>query len=95
MVKYKKAFNEMLEDNQNFFNRFKQTHDNYSQDKETYKDQFNEEGTKALRIIRRYENALCAKSENSSYGKFSSNLSDKFWEEVRAYLPLIDQISMV
>jgi hypothetical protein len=95
MVKYKKAFNEMLEDNQTLFNTFKQTHDNYAKDKQTYQNDFNEQGTKALRVIRRYENALCAKSENTSFGKFSSSLSDKFWEEVRAYLPLIDQVSIV
>ncbi len=95
MVKYKKAFKEMLEDNSNLFNRFKQLHDQYAQDKQNYKNQFNEEGTKILRVIRRYENALCAKSENSSYGKFSASLSDKFWEEIRSYLPLIDQVSIV
>lgn len=85
----------MLEDNQTLFNSFKQTHDQYAKDKETMQDQFNEEGTKALRVIRRYENALCSKSENTSYGKFSATLSDKFWEEIRAYLPLIDQVKIV
>jgi hypothetical protein len=95
MVKYKKAFVEMLEDNQKLFHEFKQVHDNYVQDKEEYREQFHEVGTKVLRIIRRYENVLCAKSENSGYGKFSSSLSDKFWEEVRAYLPLIDQVQIV
>ena len=95
MVKYKKAFKEMLEDNQSLFNSFKQTHDSYAKDKDTNRDIFNEEGTKVLRVIRRYENVLCSKSENSGYGKFSSNLSEKFWEEVRSYLPLIDQVNIV
>jgi hypothetical protein len=95
MVKYKKVFKEMLEDNQNLFNEFKTIHDNFTKDSENWKDKFNEEGTKILRVIRRYENTLCSKSENSGYGKYSDNLSDKFWGEVRIYLPLIDQVKII
>jgi hypothetical protein len=95
MTKYKKAFTEMLEYNQKLFNEFKTTHDNYAKNPQTWKTQFNEQGTKALRIIRRYENILCSHSENSGYGKFSTTLSDKFWTEVRNYLPLIDQVEII
>lgn len=85
----------MLEYNQQFFNDFKSVHDNFGKDPDSWRDKFNEDGTKALRIIRRYENELCSRSENTGYGKFSMNLSDKFWEEVRSYLPLIDQVRSV
>lgn len=94
MTKYKKAFKEMLEDNQKLFAEFKRTHDNFREDPENWQNKFNEEGNKTLRIIRRYENNLCAHSENSGYGKYSANLSDKFWEEVRVFLPLIDQVKI-
>ena len=84
----------MLEDNQKLFDSFKQLHDNYAKDQTALQEKFNEEGTKILRVIRRYENNLCSRSENSGYGKFSDNLSEKFWTEIRAYLPLIDQVQM-
>jgi gamma-glutamylcysteine synthetase len=95
MIKYKKAFLEMLEYNQSLFNDFKIIHDNFQKDPHNWQDKFNEEGTKVLRIIRKYENNLCSKSENSGYGKFSTNLSDKFWEQVRSYLPLIDKVKII
>jgi hypothetical protein len=95
MVKYKKAFLEMLEYNQDLFNNFKTIHDNFQIDPEKWQEKFNEEGTKALRIIRRYENNLCSKSENTGFGKFSTTLSDKFWEQVRSHLPLIDKVKIV
>lgn len=95
MVKYKKAFKEMLEYNQQLFNEFKVIHDSFGKDQDKWRDKFNETGTKALRVIRRYENELCSKSENTGFGKFSMNLSDKFWEEVRGLLPLIDKVKIV
>lgn len=95
MAKYKKAFKEMLEDNQKLFNEFKVTHDNFKTDPQKWESKFHEEGTKILRVVRRYENNLCSRSENSGFGKYSANLSDKFWEEVRIFLPLIDQIKII
>lgn len=85
----------MLEDNQKLFNDFKIIHDNFSKEPKNWEDKFNEEGTKILRVIRRYENNLCSRSENSGFGKYSANLSDRFWEEVRALLPLIDRVKIV
>jgi hypothetical protein len=95
MTKYKKAFKEMLEDNQKLVSEFKIIHDNFAKDPSNWRDKFNEEGTKILRVIRRYENNLCSRSENTGFSKYSINLSDKFWEEVRLFLPLIDKVKMV
>lgn len=94
MVKYKKAFNDMMKDYQEFFGDFKKIHDNFSSDPENWEEKFNEKGIKVLRIIRNYENSLCAKSENSGFGKFSENLSEKFWVEVRNVFPLIDKVKI-
>ncbi len=85
----------MLEDNQKLFNEFKIIHDNFKDNPKNWHDKFNEEGSKILRVIRRYENNLCARSENTGFGKYSINLSDKFWEEVRLFLPLIDQVKII
>lgn len=82
----------MLDDYDEFFKEFKNLHDKFDQDPDTYKEEYNDIGVKALRIIRRYENELCSKSENSGFGKFSAHLSDKFWEQVRVSFPKIDAI---
>lgn len=92
MPKYQQYFQEMIEYNQIIFEEFKLIHDRYAENHTKFQTEFNEKGEKVLRIIRRYENMLCGKSENSGYGKFSTALSDKFWGLVRNYLPHIDEI---
>lgn len=90
MAKYKQFYDEMVANNKDLFDHFKQLHDRYAQDKETWRDQFNTEGAKVQDIIRRYENRLCGRSENSGYGSYTSTLADKFWGEVRKTYPMID-----
>jgi len=90
MTKYKQTVSDMLEYNHELFSSFKVIHDQYMEDPESNKEEFNQEGEKVMRIIRKYENILCGKSESGKYGKFSSNLSDKFWDEIRIHFPKID-----
>lgn len=92
MTKTQQYFQDMLDMHQDLFKNFKQTHDNYAENAEEWKDKFHEEGKEANLIIQRYINKLCMKMESGKYGKFSSNLADKFWEEVRKYFPKIDEI---
>ena len=94
MKLYQKLFQEMLSTHKDLFTQFKDIHDRFAQDQNKYKKEFNEVGTQVLDVIRKYENILCGHSENSGYGKFSSNLSDKFWAEVRSYLPRIDFVGI-
>lgn len=84
----------MLEDNEYLFDEFKKLHETYSEEDPEENDEFHEVGRKVLRVVRRYENELCSKSENSKFGKFSENLSEKFWEQVRAYFPRIDSVEL-
>lgn len=84
----------MLEEHKEFFDNFKKLHDNYKNDDVTYQDEYNKEGEKALELIRRYEQSLVAKSTTSQYAKFSGNLSDKYWETVRNYFPMIDFVGV-
>lgn len=95
MAKFAKMFQKMTEDNSYLFEEFKTIHDKFVQSPKEHETLFHEKGQKILRIIRQYENALCAKSENSGYKNFSTNLSEKFWEEVRAYLPKIDEVKLL
>ncbi len=93
MAKYKKQFQLMCEENKLLFDEFKKYHDMLDSNDKSAKDKFNELGRKVLRVVRRYENELCAKSENSGFGRYSENLSDKFWQEVRNHFPQITRIN--
>ncbi|CAN5191591.1 hypothetical protein BH09PAT1_BH09PAT1_6780 [soil metagenome] len=94
MAKYNQVFKEMIEYNKDLFDSFRLLHQKYSLDPSSYQSEFNTEGEKVLRVIRRYENILCGKSESGKFGKFSSTLSDKFWQQVREFLPLIDKVGL-
>lgn len=76
------------------FDNFKVIHDKYLENPKANKKEFNEVGSDLLDIVRRYENILCGHSENGGYGKFSSKLADKFWEEVRKNFPKIDEVGI-
>lgn len=95
MSKYNQVFKEMLEYNKELFDSFRLLHERYVSDPKTFQSEFNEQGEKVLRVVRRYENILCGKSESGRYGKFSTSLSDKFWTEVRTHFPKIDLVGSV
>jgi hypothetical protein len=94
MSKYKQQFEDMLLRHKAIFDEFKELHDKYAADPKKYQKQFNEEGEDVLVLIQRWDSILCAKSEGGKYGKFSSNLSEKFWGEVRTHFPKIDYVGM-
>ena len=95
MQKYKKQFQTMVIDNHLLFTDFKAIHDKLAAGDESVREEFEEKGQRVLRVVRRYDDRLCAKSENSGFAKFSENLSEKFWGEVRSYLPFIDDILLL
>lgn len=92
MAKYKEILQNMLEIHNDLFTSFKEIHDKFAQNPKEFKKQFNEEGQDVLRVIQKWENILCSKSESGKYGTFSSKLSDKFWGEIRILFPLIGKI---
>lgn len=93
-AKYQEYFQDMLENHKDLFVAFTRIHKAYAIDPEKFQKEFNEKGEEVLHIIRRYESMLCGKSEGTGYGKFSSKLSDKFWEAVRKTFPKIDFVGM-
>lgn len=95
MVKYKEIVQEMLNLNRDLFISFKDIHDKYSQNPKQYQDEFNDKGQEVLRIIQRWENILCGKSEAGKYGKFSTGLSEKYWTEIKSMFPLIDRVGEI
>lgn len=84
----------MYASHQELFDAFSEIHAKYTIDPQRYQEEFNVEGEKILPIIRKYENLLCNTSESSRYGKFSSNLADKFKDEIRKHFSRIDFIGI-
>ncbi len=84
----------MVDQNKELFENFRAIHDAYIINPEANKAKFNEVGSEILDIIRHYETVLCGKTENGGFGKFSSNLSQKFWDEVRKSYSKIDFIGI-
>ena len=94
MQKYQKVFQLMMEQNKELFENFQSIYDAFVINPEVNKARFNELGSEVLDVIRHYEQVLCGKTENGGFGKFSSNLSQKFWDEVRKAYPKIDFVGI-
>ncbi len=94
MTKFKAAYEEMMQKHREQFEKFKEVHDLYFKDQKTWEAKFNELGKPLLRIIEEAENRLCSKMEGSGRGNYSANLADKFREEIRKDLPLIDLVGV-
>lgn len=92
MPKYRQTFVDMLKQNQQIFDDFKKVHDNYIEDPKVWKEQFDEQGRDIQDIIRRYENRLCGSSESSGHGRFTTELANKFHQEIKKVFPKIDYI---
>ncbi|MCL5784214.1 MAG: hypothetical protein M1142_02565 [Patescibacteria group bacterium] len=93
-AKYLLIFQQMLKENEELLSNFKLLHDKYEADPNTYQDQYNKEGEAILELIQRYENMLTSHTENSGYGKYAVNLSDKFHSAVKSLFPKIDFIGI-
>lgn len=93
-AKYRNLFMEMLENHRDLFLDFKEVHDKYVENEEEYKKEFNDKGAKIVEIIRDYEMKLTAQQNKGQFSKFSSKLSDKYWEQVRGLLPRIDFVGV-
>lgn len=93
-ARYRQLFLEMMEAHRDLFLDFKEIHDKFVQDSDTYKKEFNEKGSQVVEIIRDYERKLTSQQDRGQYSKFSSGLSDKFWDQIRTFLPQIDFVGV-
>lgn len=94
MTKSEEYFQNMMRLNKEAFVEFGEVHANFVKNPEKHKQEFNELGRDIQDIIRDWEDKLCSHSENSKYAKFSTGLSEKFWELIRARFPKIDYIGV-
>lgn len=89
-AKYKEYIQIMHAQHQQMLEEFKEVHDQYMMQPQKWQDEFNDKGKKIREIMQDYELRLCSNSEGGRYGKYASNLADKFWEEIRKTYPKID-----
>lgn len=94
MTKTQQVFQDMMDYNQELFDNFRKIHSEYEKNGQKNQYIFNEEGEKVLQVIRKYENILCSHSESGKYSKFSTKLSDTFWQMIRKQFPKIDCIGL-
>ena len=94
MQKYQHFFQLMTEDNKDLFDNFKQVHDAFVLAPDANKARFNQVGSEVLDVVRDYERRLCGKSESGQFGKFSSSLAQRFWDEIRKLYPKIDFVGI-
>jgi hypothetical protein len=85
----------MVEENKEAFNSFTSSHFEYSTNEDKYQDDFNAAGEKILKIIHEWEDRLCKNSEKAGFSSYTGNLAEKFQEEVRGHIPLIDHVGII
>lgn len=94
-AKYLEIFNEMVSKYEKEFDAFQELHDKYEKNPQKWQAEFNSEGIKIMEIVFEYENRLCGHMENTNNATYSANLSEKFRNEIKRYLPKLDMIGVV
>lgn len=94
MREYQKAFHTMIEQHKELFDTFKSIHDAYVINPDLNKAKYNDIGRQVVDIIQDTDRKLCAQMGKGMYSKFSQNLSQKLWDEVRKVYPKIDFVGV-
>ena len=76
------------------FADFKKIHDAFQANPEENAERFHREGRDVLDVIRSFERKLCSGMERTNNSVYSDKVAEKFWDEVRKELPLIDQVGV-
>ncbi|NCN03476.1 MAG: hypothetical protein GW942_00185 [Candidatus Pacebacteria bacterium] len=93
VAKYKQYYQSMVEQNKQGFAAFKLVHDGFTQSKVT-QENYNKKGLPIVDIIRDWDRRLCSAMGKGAFSKYSEQLSEKFWNEVRKEFPLIDKVGV-
>lgn len=95
-ARYKKIFEEIWEQNKELFQEFIILNNDYgdSERRKEVEDDFQKVGEEVKALLQEGENRLCGHMEKGVNRVFSSNLADKYWDEVRKYLKYIDMVGV-
>jgi hypothetical protein len=94
MRQYQVTYETMIDENKDLFDQFYRIHEEYILHPDTSQQKFNDLGRLVQNVIHDYERKLCGKTEGGQFSKFSSKLSEKFWEIIRKDFPKIDYIGV-
>lgn len=94
MREYQTAFRSMIEQNKELFETFKAIHDAYVLSPQMNQTKFNDIGREVVDVIQEADRRLCAQMGKGMYSKFTQNLSQKFWDEIRKMFPKIDFVGV-
>ncbi|MFH0750019.1 MAG: hypothetical protein V1917_03880 [Candidatus Gottesmanbacteria bacterium] len=94
MRQYQLTYQTMIDENKKAFDNFFKVHERYVSYPQANQAEFTAVGREIQDIIHDYERRLCGKTEGGQFGKFSQNLSEKFWEIIRKDFPKIDYIGV-
>lgn len=92
-TKYKQYYQNMLVQNEKLFADFKKVHDHYEA-QVIDQAEYNKQGLRVVDVIRDWDRRLCSAMGRGAFSKYSEQLSDKFWSEVRKDYPLIDKVGI-
>lgn len=94
MTKYKQMVERMMSEQKELFDNFSDIHREYTLNPKEWQKLFNQYGGEVMDSIRDYDRKLCAQMGKGQYSKFSEQLSEKFWAEVRKIFPKIDFVGV-
>lgn len=94
MRQYQVTYETMIDENKKLFDEFFRIHEEYVHNPNVSQTKFNEVGRRVQDVIHDYERRLCGKTEGGKFSKFSTKLSEKFWEIIRKDFPKIDYIGV-
>lgn len=92
-TKYRQYYQDMVTQNQKLFADFKLVHDQYVS-QEIDQKKYNETGMRIVDIIRDWDRRLCSAMGRGAFSKYSEQLSEKFWSEVRKDYSHIDKVGL-
>lgn len=92
-TKYRQYYQNMVTQNQKLFADFKVSHDQYVIG-EIDQQEYNRVGLRIVDIIRDWDRRLCSAMGKGAFSKYSEQLSDKFWSEVRKDYSHIDKVGL-
>lgn len=81
----------MLVENKKLFEEYIALEEAYKKSPSKHKEELGEMRRKLLRVMRKHEDRLCARTENTKFANYSENLAVLFWQEIRTMFPDVEK----
>jgi len=95
-IRYKKIFKDIWDADKELFQKFFLLNNEYEDVKKraSVEDEFQNIGKQVKKLLQEGEQELCRQMEKSQHRVFSSNLADKYWDEIRQYFKYMDMVGV-